>query len=179
MKFTWRNINRFLFVGGALLASMACVAPSVWLRLLNSANPLETNDSLLTAKPSSIQEKDSAEIRLLVLTQVEIDKAAAVPLHRMKPPSPVPPPPVAPVPIAVPVEAVLFNGSLVGIIQDDDPIFCYAVLKDPDGRIHLVARGGRLRERTDSPIVQSVNAESVVIAYGERTQVLKMGEETR
>jgi hypothetical protein len=92
----------------------------------------------------------------------------------MKPPIPAPPPQAVPAPIAVPVEVVLFRGSLVGIIRDSDPGFCYAVIKDPDNRIRLVAQGGRLNERPDSPTVQEVNAESVVIAYGDRIQILQL-----
>lgn len=174
MKFTWISINRFLFALAAVLASLAFIMPGVLLNILNSSHTRETIAEPPVAAPKPAKKKDNSPGQIPLPTQEEINRAAAVALHRMKPPLPAPPPEPVSVPVAVPVETVLFRGSLVGVIRDNDPAFCYALLKDTDNRIHLVVRGGRLNERPDSPTVQEVNAESVVIAYGDRIQTLEL-----
>ena len=35
-------------------------------------------------------------------------------------------------------ESELFTGSLIGVIRDHDPKYCYAMLKWPDSRIQLM-----------------------------------------
>ena len=95
-------------------------------------------------------------------------------LRRMQPPKPAPPPEPPPVIAVAPVEVKLFAGSLIGVIRDSDPKYCYAVLKWQDNRIQLVATGGHLTDADDSPTVSEVNADRVTIEKGERKQTLEL-----
>lgn len=91
----------------------------------------------------------------------------------MQPLKPSPPPEPPPVVAVAPVEPELFTGSLIGVIRDRDPKYCYAMLKWPDNRIQLIAKGGHLTESDDSPTVSEVNKECVTIEKGERKQTLE------
>jgi hypothetical protein len=176
MKFSWSAINRSLFIVSLFVAGSAWFVPS---SIIDAISSWQSDEELGPAVPptaSSPKDKKSLDSnlgKLPIPTVDDIEKASLVSLRRMQPPTPVPPPESPPVAVA-PAEAELFTGSLIGVIQDSDPKYCYAVLKWPDNRIQLIAKGGQLIEADDSPRVSEVNAEIVTIEKGERKQTLEL-----
>ena len=129
----------------------------------------------LTASGSKGQKRVDIDLDHLPIPSAEdVEKASATALRRMQPPKPAPPPERPPVVAAAPVVADLFAGSLIGVIREGDPKYCYAMLKWPDNRIQLIAKGGHLTDADDSPTVVEVNAETVTIERGERKQTLEL-----
>ena len=82
----------------------------------------------------------------------------------MQPPKPALPPEPPPVVAVAPVEVKLFAGSLIGVIRDSDPKYCYAVLKWQDNRIQLVATGGHLTNGDASLLLFTASLLMLLVA---------------
>ena len=161
------------------MLALIWIAPSAWVRWLSlSSGVVDSGLKLSEPPPNSKEPKQSAleitKSKLPSPTEEEIIKASSVALHRMQPPKPAPPPEQPAIVAAPAVETVLFPGSLIGIIRDSDPAYCYAVLKWPDNRIQLVAKGDKLNENADSACVDDVHEDSVSLTQGIRKQTLEM-----
>lgn len=109
----------------------------------------------------------------------QIAKAAAVSLQRMQPPRPLPTevvesqsPPIASPPPPDPV--VLFAGSLVGTIVDNDHRYSFAILQWPDNRVRLVSQGNPIDDSDGSPTIVEVKQEEVVLRAKNTQQVIKL-----
>ncbi len=176
MRLSWLTMNRGLLCGALLIVGSIRFVPGAIVDWMSVGNLAQDSGQIIAVTTSTTKEKQSADNhlnRVPIPSAEDIKKATSIALRRMQPPKPAPlepPPKVA----AAPVDPVLFAGSLVGVIQDSDPKYCYAVLKWPDNRIQLIARGEHLTEADASPTVTEVNAESVTIEQGERSQTLEM-----
>lgn len=111
-------------------------------------------------------------------TEYQLAQASSVNLQRMNPPKALPPP-VKPVVVAEtppPVPVLLFQGTLLGTIEDSDPSYCFALLKGTDNRVHLVAQGNKIDNQINSAILDTIRAKEVTIKLGEQRQTLKVVE---
>jgi len=177
MRVSWLSINRTLIGAGLLVACSSWFVPSAMVKWISTWESASNAGPAMASAVNSIKDKktaDSSLSRLPIPSADDIEKASAMALRRMQPPKPAPPPEPPPVVAVAPVEVKLFAGSLIGVIRDSDPKYCYAVLKWQDNRIQLVATGGHLTDADDSPTVSEVNADTVTIEKGERKQTLEL-----
>ncbi len=111
-------------------------------------------------------------------TDEQLERASSVNLQRMNPPKALPPP-VKPVVVAEPrppVPVVLFQGTLLGTIEDSDPKYCFALLKGTDNRVKLVAQGQKIDNEASSATLVTIYAKEVTLKLGEQQQTLKVVE---
>ena len=111
-------------------------------------------------------------------TDEQLERASSVNLQRMNPPKALPPP-AKPVVVAdppPPVPVVLFQGTLLGTIEDSDPKYCFALLKGTDNRVKLVAQGQKIDNKASSATLVTIHAKAVTLKLGEQQQTLKVIE---
>ncbi|MEQ1830385.1 MAG: hypothetical protein ABL921_30790 [Pirellula sp.] len=182
MRLHWQTLNRLLIAGSLAICGWAWAFPgslSEWIVRLSQ--PTETGLKVASSAVSPKSQRSGTEDLALSISDAEIAQASQVRLQRMQPPKPAPKieaPPPAPV-VAVPKPAELFRGSLIGIIQDSDPKFSYAILKWPEGRIQLIARGESISSLGNAPRIEEINAHSVVLGQGAAKQTLELPGEKR
>ena len=177
MRVSWLAINRTLIGAGLIVACSSWFVPSAMVNWISTLESSTDAGPAMASAASSTKDKrvaDGSSSRLPPPSWDNIEKASAIALRRMQPPKPAPPQEPPPVIAMAPVEVKLFAGSLIGVIRDSDPKYCYAVLKWQDNRIQLVAIGGHLTDADDSPTVAEVNADTVTIEKGERKQTLEL-----
>ena len=177
MRLSWLNINRMLIGAGLLVAGSTWFVPGAMVAWISKLESVEDSGPAISQIAIGSKDKKTVEdnpSRLPFPSVEDVEKATSIALRRMQPPKPAPPPEPKPVVAVAPVEPELFKGSLIGVIRDSDPKYCYAILKWPDNRIQLIAKGGHLTEADDSPTVAEVNAETVTIEKGERKQTLEL-----
>ena len=177
MRLSWLAMSRTLIGAGLLVAGSIWFVPSAIVEWIAKWESVEDTGPAIALTPSGSKDKklvDENSGRLPIPSTDDVQKASSIALRRMQPPKPSPPPEPPPVVAVAPVEPELFTGSLIGVIRDHDPKYCYAMLKWPDSRIQLIAKGGHLSDADDSPTVSDVNEESVTIVKGERKQTLEL-----
>ncbi len=177
MRLSWLTINRMIIGAGLLVAGATWFLPGVIVEWIAKLELVEDSGPEMALLASGSKEKKTVDNDMGRLTNPSVQdvvKASSIALRRMQPPKPAPPPEPPPVVATAPVEADLFLGSLIGVIRDSDPKYCYAMLKWPDNRIQLIAKGRHLTDSDDSPWIAEVNAESVTIEKGERKQTLDL-----
>ena len=175
MKLSLVVLQRLMMIGAVAMVGASWFVPWVlvdWISLSVSADTEGTTPSLATATKKKTLDKDANS--LPAPTRDRIDIATSVRLHRMQPPKPAPVPEPAPAPTVPVNQTPLFEGSLIGIIKDSDPKYCFAVLKWPNSRIQLVAKDSHLSEEAESPTVSEVGDSSITLRLGERTLELEL-----
>ena len=141
MSLSWNIRNSLLWLATAGMGAAACFGiPSTtkWLK-----DSQETKSNAGEAIPKPALKRSTLDLP----TEEELERASSVNLQRMNPPKALPPP-AKPVVVAEPppqVPVVLFQGTLLGTIEDSDPKYCFALLKGTDNRVKLVAH--KLRHR--------------------------------
>jgi hypothetical protein len=175
MKLPILVVKRLMFGGAIAIACATWFVPWAIVGWLSQTLPLDdistTSAMAITSKKKPVNQESNP---IPLPTQERLEKAIAVRLHRMQPPTPALPPEPAPSPTVIVNVAPLFDGQLIGVIRDSDPKYCYAVLKWPDNRIQLVAQDAHLTDDTGSPVVSEIDDESVTLGKGEQTQRIEL-----
>lgn len=171
MSFSWTTINHLLRV--ATLGAIALCGVSDYAVVLRTPpKPTLEKESGAVIAPTT-----PSPLTHYRLTLDEIAAIGAIRLQRMNPPKPEPPPmvliaEVKPEP-PKPTEAPLFNGVLLGTIEDSDPRYSFAILRWPDGKITIRAYRMPIDDRPNSPVVDEIQSTHVVLRDGARQQTLK------
>ncbi len=175
MSLSWKFRNVILWLAAAALGPSACISIPGATQWLQSVD--DSQDS-----PPSIKTGTKVGPKRGALdspTQEQLARASSINLQRMNPPKPLPPPEKAVV-VAVPtppLPTVLFQGKLLGTIEDSDPKYCFALLKGLDEQVKLVAQGQKIGSSADSATLITIHAKEVTIQLGEQVQTLKVLEE--
>ncbi len=168
---TWRAQNAFLIALATVVLSGAWFVPSSLQQHLQSTSHLEP--SLRVSMPIRITAPSGSEIG--TVDKALIERVAAMELHRMRRPQPLPPP--EPIVSSTPANTIvepLFSGTLLGIIEDNDPSYCFAILQTAPNRIRFVSFGQPINEDGSGPVLKEINHDSVTLARGENTQVIPL-----
>jgi hypothetical protein len=172
MSLSWKIRNSLLWLATAGMGAAACFGIPSTTKWLKDSQETKSNAGEAIPKPAS---KRST---LDLPTEEELERASSVNLQRMNPPKALPPP-AKPVVVAEPppqVPVVLFQGTLVGTIEDSDPKYCFALLKGTDNRVKLVAQGQKIDSDASSATLVTINAKEVTLKLGEQQQTLKVIE---
>lgn len=167
MSLSWKFRNSMLWFATAGLGTAACFGIPSTTHWLENSQKTQTNAQEAIPKPAL---KRST---LDLPTEEQLERASSVNLQRMNPPKALPPP-SKPEVVAEPPRVELFQGTLLGTIEDSDPMYCFALLKGTDNRVKLVAQGQRIDDEASSATLVTVQAKEVTLKLGEQQQTLKM-----
>lgn len=161
-----------LWLATAGLGAAACFGIPATTKLLE--NRQETQSNAREAIPKPALKRGTLDLP----TEEQLERASSVNLQRMNPPKALPPPakPVVAAEPPPPVPVVLFQGTLLGTIEDSDPKYCFALLKGTDNRVKLVAQGQKIGNEASSATLVSIHAKEVTLKLGEQQQTLKVIE---
>lgn len=175
MSLSWKIRNAGLWLATAGLGASACIGipwTTKWLQTVD--------DSQGSPPPIEIATKVLSKRRALDSpTDEQLARASSINLQRMNPPKALPPleKPVVVAEPPPPVPLVLFQGKLLGTIEDSDPKYCFALLKGTDEQVKLVAQGQKIDNQSNSATLIAIHAKEVTIRLGEQVQTLKILEE--
>jgi len=173
VKLSWKSKNLAAQVSAATIAIAAIGFIAFWVSQSTHIEIVNSSPDDLGLGVKALQTRGTGRNLVPAPTADAVASAAAVRLHRMLPPAPPPLPPVIAQVDRIP-DKPLFHGDLIGTIEDTDPNYCFAVLRWPDTRIQLVAKGQSLEETADSPTLESVNESSATLKLGDRIQTLEV-----
>jgi hypothetical protein len=173
---SWNSISKLLIAASlGSIAVTAVIAPMGLNWLSNPANDQLVSEMSLPS-PRVIQKDPKKRV---TVTEDQLESAALINLQRMNPPKPLPPPPQPtkePEPPPPPPRTILYQGTLLGTIQESDPKYSFALLRGSDNRTRLVPTGGPIEETSDPITVSKVGYKEVTLVKGELSQVLTVAE---
>ena len=172
MSLSWKFRNSMLWLATAGMGASACFGIPSTMQWLGNSQETQSKAREAIAKPAL--KRSTLELP----TEEQIERASSVNLQRMNPPKALPPPakPVVAAEPPPPVPVVLFQGTLLGTIEDSDPKYCFALLKGTDNRVKLVAQGQKIDNEASSATLVTIHAKAVTLKLGEQQQTLKVIE---